>query len=364
MDVLKLNSISKAASSALEGYNLTDQSANPVGILVRSFNMTEYAAPSSLLAVARAGAGVNNIPHAEYAKKGICVFNTPGANANAVKEMIICEMIMAARNFIESAEWARSLTGDDVAKQVEKGKAQFAGSEIAGKTLCIIGLGAIGRKVACAANALGMEVVGYDPYLNDSIKQEIPFVTVFDKPEEAYSSADFITLHIPMTAETKGLISSDSISKMKTGVIILNAARGELAVIADVKEGVKSGKVRKYVCDFPTTECVGDNGIIALPHLGASTQEAEDNCALMAANELKDYIENGNILNSVNMPNIKAAKSGRHRASVISLEGTVLGADGVSATRNGITYTIIDSDDPIDLTALTAEGIIRKRNIY
>ena len=228
MDILKLNAISPLADEILEGYNLTDASDAPVGILVRSANMAEYAVPSSLLAVARAGAGVNNIPHADYAARGIVVFNTPGANANSVKEMVICELILAARNIAESIAWASSLTGDDVAKQVEKGKKQFVGHEILGKTLAVLGLGAIGRKVAVAANALGMNVVGYDPYLSEAAKSEIPFVTVLSTPAEACAEADFVTLHMPATAETTGMINADSLAAMKDGVVIINAARAEL----------------------------------------------------------------------------------------------------------------------------------------
>lgn len=363
MDILKLNAISPLADKILEGYNLTDESASPAGILVRSANMAEYAVPSSLLAVARAGAGVNNIPHADYAKQGIVVFNTPGANANAVKEMVICELMLAARNLVEGIVWARSLKGDDVAKQVEKGKKQFVGHEILGKTLCVLGLGAIGRKVAVAANALGMEVVGYDPYLSQAAKAEIPFVTVFDNADAACAAADFVTLHMPATDETRGMINAASLAAMKDGVVIINAARGELVVVDDVKAALASGKVHKYVADFPTAEVNDCDGIIAVPHLGASTEEAEDNCAVMAANELKDYIENGNVVNSVNLPNLKVEKKCAHRVTVIAKEGTVLGVEGVSATAKGYTYTIIDSDAPVDVAALNADGIIRVREI-
>lgn len=363
MDILKLNSISKCADKALEGYNLVNESASPVGILVRSFNMHEYRTPSSLLAVARAGAGVNNIPHADYAKKGICVFNTPGANANAVKELVIADMLIAARNIYEAASWASSLS-EDIPKQVEKGKSAFAGTEIAGKTLCVLGLGAIGRKVAAAADALGMDVVGYDPYIGEEAKAEIPFVTIFDTLEGAYCGADFITLHMPMTPETKNMINAESIAKMKTGVIIINAARGELVNDGDIKCALAQKKVRKYVTDFPNAECVGCDGVIAVPHLGASTEEAEDNCAVMAANELKDFIENGNISNSVNMPNLKLPKAAAHRMSIISLEGSKLNISGISASGNGITYTIADTDALPDADIVKGDGIIKVRVIY
>ncbi len=364
MDILKLNAISPLAAPVLKGYNLTAESDAPVGIMVRSFNMAEYAVPETLLAVARAGAGVNNIPHADYAKRGICVFNTPGANANAVKELVICYMLLAARNVNEAAGWAATLSGDDVAKQVEKGKAAFAGSEITGKTLAVLGLGAIGRKVAVAAHALGMEVIGYDPYIGDAAKAEIPFVTLFDAPDAMYSSADFISLHMPMTAETKNMLDRNAFAKMKDGVIIINAARGELVANADVKAAIAQKKVRKYVTDFPVAELLGCEGIVAVPHLGASTEEAEDNCAVMAAGELVDYIEHGNIKNSVNMPNISLEKQGAHRLTIISEEGAKLPVNGISATRNGITYTIVDSDSPIPAADVTGDGIIKVRNVY
>lgn len=364
MDILKLNSISAKANTILSGYNLTTECDAPVGILVRSFNMNEWTAPESLIAVARAGAGVNNIPCEDYAKKGICVFNTPGANANAVKELVIASMLLAARNLYSAMTWAQTLVGDDVAKQVEKGKARFAGSEILGKTLSVLGLGAIGRKVASAANALGMKVVGYDPFLSETAKAEIPFVEVFDSIENAYKQADYVTLHMPYLPSTKNLIDCNSLQKMKDGVVIINAARGELVNIADVKSALESGKVRSYVVDFPNAECIGCDGIIATPHLGASTEEAEDNCAVMAAQQLKDYLEKGVIRNSVNMPALDAAETKAHRISIISVEGTALPYQGVSASKNGITYTLIDSDDVIDTAAVNGDGIIKVRTIF
>lgn len=364
MDILKLNAISPLANEILAGYDLVDESAAPAGILVRSANMAEYDLPSSVLAVARAGAGVNNIPHADYAKRGVVVFNTPGANANAVKEMVICELLLASRNLVEGAKWASSLTGDDVAKQVEKGKKRFVGHEILSKTLCVLGLGAIGRKVAASAYALGMEVKGYDPYLSDAAKAEIPFVTVCASKEEAYKGAHFVSLHMPATEETKGMISADAIAAMADGAVIVNAARGELVNVEDVKAAIAGGKVHKYVCDFPTAEINDCDGIIAVPHLGASTEEAEDNCAVMAANELKDYIENGNIVNSVNLPNLKAELTSKHRVAVLAKEGTQLGKDGLSSTAKGYTYTLIDTDEVVDAAALEAkDGVIKVRVI-
>ena len=336
MDILKLNAISPLADKIMQGYDLVDESAAPVGILVRSANMAEYDLPSSVLVVARAGAGVNNIPHADYAKRGVVVFNTPGANANAVKEMVICEFMLAARNLAEGISWASSLTGDDVAKQVEKG----------------------------TANALGMKVRGYDPYLSDAARAEIPFVEVRPTAAEAYENAEFVSLHMPATEETKGMINSAAIAKMADGVIIVNAARGELAVTADVKAAIAEGKVHKYVCDFPTAEINDCDGILAVPHLGASTEEAEDNCAVMAANELKDYIENGNIVNSVNLPCLKVELGAKHRVAVIAKEGVVLPTDGISSTAKGYTYTLIDTDSVIDSDALKEiDGVLKVRVI-
>lgn len=365
MDILKLNPISEKAQPILDGYNLVDKSADPVAALVRSFVMHEWTIPSSLIAVARAGAGVNNIPFEDYAKKGICVFNTPGANANAVKELVLAAMFIAARNINYGIGWAQSLSGDDTAKQVEKGKGQFAGTEILGKTLCLLGLGAIGAKVAVSANALGMKVVGYDPYISETAKADIPFVTIFPTMAEAASEADFISLHMPMTAETKCVINTAFIAGMKDGAIVINAARGELVVTADIKKAITENKLRAYVTDFPDAETLGFKGIITIPHLGASTEEAEDNCAVMAAEQLKDYIENGNIVNSVNMPNLKVAASAKHRVSVIALEGTALPLAGTSATKKGISYTLIDSDNAVDVAALQAvSGVIKVRSIF
>lgn len=364
MEILKLNKISKVAEPILKGYDLVDASENPTGILVRSFKMDEYTVPSSLLAVARAGAGVNNIPHADYAKKGICVFNTPGANSNAVKELVIAYMLIGCRNISEAITWSNSLEGDDIAKQVEKGKAQFAGSEIIGKTLCVLGLGAIGRKIAIAVNALGMNVVGYDPYISEAAKKEIPFVTIYDKMEDSIKEADFITLHMPATAETTNMINSNSIKLMKDGIIIINAARAELVDVEAVKAAIADKKVKKYVCDFPDTNTVRSEGIICAPHIGASTEEAEDNCAEMAAKELKEYIENGNVINSVNMPNVKSDDKLNHRLTIISNDNGENKFGGISAAKNGIRYTIIDSNDEIDVAKYTDSSIIKARLVY
>ncbi len=363
-EILKLNSISPLANAILSDYTLADSSQNPVGILVRSFNMNEYALPDSVLAVARAGAGVNNIPHAELAKSGVVVFNTPGANANAVQELVLASLILASRNVIDACDWAKQLEGDDIPKQVEKGKSNFAGNEIFGKTLCILGLGAIGRLLAKSAHALGMNVVGYDPYLSDTLRSEIDFVTVYDDMTVAVADADYISIHTPMTADTKGFVNAEFMSHMRDGVIIVNAARGELVVTEDIKMAIASGKVKKYVVDFPNKDTINSKNIIAIPHLGASSAEAEDNCAIMASNQLKDYIENGNIKNSVNMPNLSLAKTANHRYTIVSNADTILPELGTSATRNGIRFTIIDTDGEMDMSQFDIDGVIASRKVY
>ncbi len=362
MDILTLNSISTKANEVLEGYNLSANAENPVGILVRSFNMNGWDLPSSVLAVARAGAGVNNIPHGDYAKAGVCVFNTPGANANAVKELVIGSLILASRNLYPAMSWVKTLTGDDVAKQVEKGKGQFVGNEILGKTLCVVGLGAIGKKVATSAHSLGMNIVSYTTSAKEDYSVTMPFVTMFDNLENAVKNADFITVHIPYLPSTKNTINSDLISSMKKGVIIINSARGEIADLDAVKKGIADGIIRGYVLDFPTEESIGADGIVNIPHLGASTEEAEDNCAVMASNSLKEYIEKGNVINSVNLPNVTVEPSKAHRYTVISNEDVQI--DGVSATRNGLKYTIIDTDTDIDETTLQKDGVIKVRKVF
>ena len=362
MDILTLNAISTKANHVLEGYSLSSDCKNPVGILVRSFNMNDWDLPSSVLAVARAGAGVNNIPHGEYAKKGVCVFNTPGANANAVKELAIASLILASRNLYPAMSWAKTLTGDDVAKQVEKGKGQFVGTEILGKTLCVIGLGAIGKKVATSAHALGMDIVAYTAVCDEDYSVTMPFVKLYDNIEDAVANADFITLHIPYLPTTKNTINEHLISVMKKGVIIVNTARGEIADLDAVKKGIECGIIRGYVLDFPTEESIGFDGIINTPHLGASSEESEENCAVMASHSLKEYIEKGNVINSVNMPNISIEPTKAHRYSVISLDSVDLG--GVSAVRGGIKYTIIDTDEILDENTLLKDNVIKVRKVF
>lgn len=354
--VLKLNSISPKVNDVLDkNYEITSECDNPELILVRSAQMADYALPESVVAIGRAGAGVNNIPHAEYAKRGVVVFNSPGANANAVKELVITALLLSCRKIIEGIKWVNSQNNPEggVAKIVEKGKSQFVGGEISGKTLGVVGLGAIGRKVAVAANALGMNIIGYDPFFNKNTDLGIE-LEVVDTLDKIYEKSDFITLHLPYNADTKGMIDKAAISKMKDGVVIVNCARGELVQNADIIAAVKDGKVHKYFTDFPTEPLLNVDGIIACPHLGASTPEAEDNCAVMVATELKDYFENGNIKNSVNYPAVFAARK-NHRITVLAEDNPAVSSliadfadknDGkvTCSGKNGNLYAIIDSD--------------------
>lgn len=356
-DILTLNKISNKIYDVLtDDYSVSDKTESPDAILVRSFKMDEYEINDNLLCVGRAGAGVNNIPLDKMTDAGVCVFNTPGANANAVKELVICGMFLASRDIIGGNKWANTLTGADVPKQVEKGKSNFGGTEILGKTVGIIGLGAIGIKVANALNALGMKVVGYDPFY----KGNEDYLSVVNTLEEIYATSDYISLHLPLLPTTRGMINADAIAKMKDGVIILNMARGELVDVSAVKSALENGKIRNYVVDFPSEDCLNVNGIIAIPHLGASTEEAEENCAIMASAQIKEYLENGNIINSVNFPNIKVQKEKENRLTVIynagtkALEEIKSAVSGIDANfnfaeRNTIGYAIIDTDNSISL---------------
>lgn len=377
--VLKLNSISPKVNDVLDkNYEITSECDNPDLILVRSAQMADYALPESVVAIGRAGAGVNNIPHAEYAKRGVVVFNSPGANANAVKELVITALLLSCRKIIEGIKWVNSQNNAEggVAKIVEKGKSQFVGGEISGKTLGVVGLGAIGRKVAVAANALGMNIVGYDPFFNKDTDLGID-LEVVDTLDKIYEKSDFITLHLPYNADTKGMIDKAAISKMKDGVVIVNCARGELVQNADIIAAVKDGKVHKYFTDFPTEPLLNVDGIIACPHLGASTPEAEDNCAVMVATELKDYFENGNIKNSVNYPAVFAARK-NHRITVLAEDNPAVLSliadfadknDGkvTCSGKNGNIYAIIDSDNEFSSDSVAklaaARGVYRVREI-
>lgn len=372
--VLKLNSISPKVNDVLDkNYEITSECDNPELILVRSAQMADYVLPESVVAIGRAGAGVNNIPHAEYAKRGVVVFNSPGANANAVKELVITALLLSCRKIIEGIKWVNSQNNaeDGVAKIVEKGKAQFVGGEISGKTLGVVGLGAIGRKVAVAANALGMNIVGYDPFFNKDTDLGIE-LEVVDTLDKIYEKSDFITLHLPYNADTKGMIDKAAISKMKDGVVIVNCARGELVQNADIIAAVKDGKVHKYFTDFPSEPLLNVDGIIACPHLGASTPEAEDNCAVMVATELKDYFENGNIKNSVNYPAVFAARK-NHRITVLAEDNPAVSSliadfadknDGkvTCSGKNGNIYAIIDSDN--EFSSDSVAKLAAAREVY
>lgn len=320
INVLKLNSVSKLVNEIFDNkYKLTDECANPELIIVRSAQMAEYQPKENLLAVGRAGAGVNNIPFADYAKKGVVVFNTPGANANAVKELVVAALLLSCRKIFEGINWAKGLDGkgSEVKGLIEKGKSQFTGREITGKTLGIAGLGAIGRLIADSCSALGMKVICYDAFLAaDAIANSS--VTPVASMDEIYEKSDFITLNVPLTPDTKQMINKDSIAKMKDGAVIINCARGELVNNSDIIEAVNAGKIFKYFTDFPVEELLNVENIIPCPHLGASTPEAEDNCAVMVAKQLKDYVENGNIKNSVNFPNLSEERSGGFRITVLA----------------------------------------------
>ena len=315
------NKISKVGLEVFDDkYTVGDEVENADGAIVRSAALHDTEFPTTLKAIARAGAGTNNIPVDRCSEQGIVVFNTPGANANAVKELVIAGMLISSRRVISAIEWAKTLKGegDAVGKLVEKGKSAFAGPELKGKTLGIIGLGAIGVMVANAANHLGMKVYGYDPYLsvNSAWNLNHNAVHIYDSAE-IYKNCDYISVHVPLTDSTKNMINADTIAMMKQGVRILNFARAGLVNSDVMLSALESGKVAAYVTDFPTDEMLCVDGVIAIPHLSASTPESEDNCADMAARQLIDYIENGNIANSVNMPEISMPRSGKYRVCVI-----------------------------------------------
>ncbi len=321
-NILTLNKIAAIGTDNFDKakYNVGEAVASPDAIMVRSASMLDMQFEDNLVAIARAGAGVNNIPVDRCSEEGICVFNTPGANANAVKELVIAGLLLASRKVTDAIDWAKTLKGNgaEVPKQVEKGKGQFAGPEIMGKTLGIVGLGAIGVKVANTALSLGMKVVGYDPFLSVNAALGLkPNVNVVKSLAEVYAAADYITLHLPYNADTKDTVCAESIAKMKNGVKILNFARGELVNNADIIAALEDGKVSCYVTDFPNDDVIGVKNVVAIPHLGASTPESEDNCAYMAAIELIDYIETGKITNSVNLPNCELAKTADHLVCVI-----------------------------------------------
>ncbi|MBR4872726.1 MAG: phosphoglycerate dehydrogenase [Clostridia bacterium] len=385
MKVQLLNKIAAIGTDKLDKavYELAADMENPDAIMVRSAAMHDMAFGDNLKAIARAGAGVNNIPIDRCSEQGIVVFNTPGANANGVKELAICALLLASRNVVGGIKWAESLQGTEgVAKAVEAGKSKFAGCEIAGKTLGVIGLGAIGGMVAGIATHLKMDVVGCDPFISIAGAWHLNHhVAQAKNYDEIYAVADYITLHVPATPDTKNMINAESIAKMKDGVKIINLSRADLVDAAAVKEGLASGKISAYVTDFPTEDILGVEGVVAIPHLGASTEESEDNCAVMAAVQLDEYLRYGNIKNSVNFPNVDMPLSTDVRVcvlhanvpAVLSQLTSVLSAEGINIehltnkSKGNNAYTVLDiSAAPAeDATAKLAAvaGVYRVRVI-
>lgn len=384
MNIKLMNKIAKVGTAVFDGrYTVGEDVAVPDAIMARSAKLHEMPLNPELLAIARAGAGVNNIPVEKCAEAGVVVFNTPGANANAVKELAVCALLLASRGIVDGINWAKAVEDRaNITKEVEAGKGAFAGCEIAGKTLGVIGLGAIGGMVANAANALGMQVIGYDPFLSVTNALHLSrAVTLASGYDEIFAKCDYITLHVPATKDTKGFINKAALAAMKNGVRIINLARAELVDSDAMKAAIADGKVASYVVDFPTPELIGTERVISIPHLGASTAESEDNCAVMAAKELVDFLENGNITNSVNFPTVTVPKSGGARIclahknipAVLSQITTLLAKEGINIENLGngskgeYAYTIVDTNCAIsDATtdALRAvDGMIRVRVI-
>lgn len=376
-----LNAISSVGLGHFtNGYERTENIAEADAVLVRSANMHEIELPGNVLAISRAGAGVNNIPLEACAEKGIVVFNTPGANANGVKELVFAGMLLAARDVVGGINWVNTQAGNEnVAKDTEKVKKQFAGSELQGKKLGIIGLGAIGVQVANAATYLGMEVFGYDPYISvDAAWNLSRNIKHISDVNDIYRQCDYITIHVPLMDSTKGMISHAALDQMKPGAVILNFARDLLVDEDAVLEALEAGKIRKYVSDFPNPKTVGKKGVIVIPHLGASTEESEDNCAVMAVNELMDFLENGNIKNSVNYPNCnlgicdsacRVAIYHKNIKKMISQFTLLLSDTNIAnmsnSSRGAYAYTMLDLEDKISPDTLrrleAVEGVIRVR---
>lgn len=378
-----LNPIAEIGLNKFIGnYEKTPDVKEADGILVRSASMHDMELPEKLLAVARAGAGVNNIPLDKCAEKGIVVFNTPGANANGVKELVIAGMLLASRDIVGGINWVtENKENADIAKAAEKEKKNFAGTEVQDKKLGIIGLGAIGVKVANVAKHMGMEVYGYDPYVSVdaawNLSRDVKHVL---NVEDIYENCDIITIHVPLLDSTREMLNKEAIAKMKEGVVLLNFARDLLANEEDILEGIRSGKIRRYVTDFPNTTTAGKEGCIVIPHLGASTEESEDNCAKMAVKELMNYLENGNINNSVNYPNCdmgicsqpcRIAIFHKNKANMITKFTACFGDEGINITdmmnksRGEAAYTMLDLERPVTdemLTKLSAiNGVSRIR---
>lgn len=380
-----LNPISKLGTRLFDDtYTMVDDAAKAEGILVRSASMHEMELSENLLAVARAGAGVNNIPLETCAEAGVVVFNTPGANANGVKELVLAGMLLGARDIVGGIQWCKERTDDpEIAKSVEKGKKAFAGHEIKGKKLGVIGLGAIGAEVANAAAALGMEVYGYDPFISVNaawnLSRDVEHITSLDT---IYKECDYITVHVPLLDSTREMINEKSLDMMKDGVVILNFARDLLVNDNDMEKALKSGRVKRYITDFPNPKTVGMEGVIAIPHLGASTEESEDNCAVMAVEELKDYLENGNIRHSVNYPDCdmgvcrgacRIAVLHRNIPNMIGQVTAILAdcnvniSDMTNKSRDKYAYTLLDLEDRVDVETVgrltQIKGVLRVRVI-
>jgi len=365
--VLTFNNIAAVGLERLPraDYETSSEIQNPDAIILRSHKLHDYETPESLKCVGRAGAGVNNVPVERMTNEGVVVFNAPGANANAVKELVIVGMLLAARNICQAWDYTNNLNEEDDAKlnvEVEAGKKKYVGFELPGKTLAVIGLGAIGVKVANAAVALGMNVVGYDPVitvgnawkLSSEVKQA-------GTADEAFRAADFVTFHVPLIEPTRNMLNAERLTQMKDGVVVLNLARGGIVNDTDVLAGLESGKVGTYVTDFPSNEVKENPGVIALPHLGASTGEAEENCAIMVADQVKDFLENGNIQNSVNFPNVVLPRAGAQRLSIANANrpdmvgqiSHILGNGGVNIchmvneSRGEVAYTLVDVESEV-----------------
>lgn len=386
-NILTLNKIAQCGLAKLPAQNFTvtdDVSANADGIILRSFGMHDMELPKALLGVARAGAGVNNIPVDKCSEKGIVVFNTPGANANAVKELTLAALFLSARDIIGGIEWAKTLigNGDAVGKMVEKGKTAFVGPELEGKTLGVIGLGAIGVMVANAAHNLGMDVIGYDPFLSvDAAWNLSRNIKKAADLKDVYANSDYITLHVPLNNETRASVNTDAFDLMKKGVRLLNFSRGELVDTSALKQAIADGIISKYIVDFPDEETLQMDNVIAIPHLGASTPESEDNCAVMAAKQLADYLQNGNIVNSVNLPDCVMERESVCRVTIIHknipnmltrfsaalAECSINIPHMLNKSKKEYAYTIMDADSTVSEDMIdkikAIEGVLMVRVI-
>lgn len=387
MDKFKILTLDNISARGLERlpldkYEVSSESSVPDGIILRSFKMHDMEIPDTLLAVGRAGAGVNNIPIDKLSALGIPVFNAPGANANAVKELVISAMLMGCRNIAQARDYVSGLEGDNgsISKQVEKGKKQFGGFELPGKTLGVVGLGAIGVQVANAAQSLGMKVIGFDPTITVKRAWELSSeVDSAQSVDELLSKSDFVTFHVPLIESTKNLINAERLTNMKDGVVVINFARQGIVDDEAVLAGLDSGKVYSYICDFPTNELNANKRVVALPHLGASTREAEDNCAIMVADQLQDYLEHGVIRNSVNFPEIKLARAGQSRIVIVNenrpdMLGQIsheLGQAGMNIahmrneSKGNLACTLVDVDEKVEQGCCSQlasiEGVLKVR---